>query len=53
MTVTGNMIVGGTSVIQFGPLADKTLISANNIRGVVSAVEASQHKKVICFKQQI
>lgn len=44
-TVTGNMIVGGTSVIQFGPLADKTLISSNNIRGVVSAIEASQHKK--------
>lgn len=44
-TVTGNVIVGGTSVIQFGPLADKTLISSNNIRGVVSAIEASQHKK--------
>lgn len=44
-TLTSNMIVGGTVTMQFGPLADKTLVADNNIRNVVSAVDAAGHKK--------
>lgn len=46
-TIVNNMIVGGTVTCQFGALADKTLIEGNNIRGVVAAVAADQHKKYL------
>lgn len=42
-TIVSNMIVGGTVACQFGPLANRTLIASNNIRGVVAAVAADQH----------
>lgn len=48
-TLTGNMIVGGTVTMQFGPLADKTLVADNNIRNVVSAVDAAGHKKSLAI----
>lgn len=42
-TIVSNMIVGGSVACQFGPLANRTLIASNNIRGVVAAVAADQH----------
>lgn len=48
-TITSNMIVGGTVTMQFGPLADKTLVASNNVRNVVSAVDAAGHKKSLAI----
>lgn len=44
-TIVDNMIVGGTVTIQFGALADKTLVASNSIRGVVVCVDAAGHGK--------
>lgn len=43
--VTSNMVVGGTVQIQFGALADKTLIGSNSMRGATSCVDAASHTK--------
>lgn len=46
-TITDNIIMGGTVSVQFGALADKTLVASNNIRGVIVCVDANQHKNYL------